>query len=103
MQAQKEEICIMIRKETRTYDRFSSQNELSCSEVGREDRGDQRTKEVKELGLKVPKMMKDQLYSLQKHLPEESRDLVTIGFVMMGKYSEFFNQSPLEVVDRYNS
>ncbi|KAG2220396.1 hypothetical protein INT45_006567 [Circinella minor] len=41
-----------------------SNGEIGCSEVGKKDSGDAGTKEVKELGLKVPKMMKNQLWQL---------------------------------------
>jgi hypothetical protein len=33
--------------------------EVGCSEVGKKDEGDAGTKECRELGLKVPKMLKD--------------------------------------------
>ncbi|KAG1172821.1 hypothetical protein G6F36_011485 [Rhizopus arrhizus] len=39
-----------------------NQGELGCAEVGKEDTGDEGIKEMKELELKCPKMMKDQLW-----------------------------------------
>ncbi|KAI7848516.1 hypothetical protein BDC45DRAFT_523056 [Circinella umbellata] len=61
-----------------------SNGEIGCSEVAKKDSGDAGTKELKELGLKVPKMMKDQLWQLARNHPEKSRRLAVIGYVMMG-------------------
>ncbi|KAG1468313.1 hypothetical protein G6F56_003902 [Rhizopus delemar] len=61
-----------------------NQGELGCAEVGREDAGDEGTKEMKELDLKCPKMMKNQLRQLAKTTPQHQMDLVVVGFVMMG-------------------
>ncbi|KAI7851151.1 hypothetical protein BDC45DRAFT_445922 [Circinella umbellata] len=58
--------------------------EIGCSEVGKKDHSDAGAKETKELGLKVPKMLKDQLYNLSKVCAEKVKELVVIGFVMMG-------------------
>ena len=60
-------------------------DEIGCVEVGKKDHGDASSKETKELGLKVPKMLKDQLYNLSKVCPEKVDELVVIGFVMIGK------------------
>ncbi|KAG1049129.1 hypothetical protein G6F43_008526 [Rhizopus delemar] len=61
-----------------------NQGELGCAEVGKEDSGDAGTKEMKELELKCPKMMKDQLWQLAKMSRQHRMDLVVVGFVMMG-------------------
>ncbi|KAG2222345.1 hypothetical protein INT45_009818 [Circinella minor] len=58
--------------------------EIGCTEVGKKDHGVAGSKETKELGLKVPKMLKDQLYNLSKVCPEKVEKLVVVGFVMMG-------------------
>ena len=59
--------------------------EVGCSEVGKKDDGDHGSKELRELGLKVPKMMKDQMRKLACLRPESRSHLAIIGFVIMGK------------------
>ncbi|KAI8394113.1 uncharacterized protein BYT42DRAFT_591550 [Radiomyces spectabilis] len=43
-----------------------TEGELGCTEVGRKDDGDNGTKELHELGLKCPKMMKDQYLAIAR-------------------------------------
>ncbi|KAG1045892.1 hypothetical protein G6F43_011213 [Rhizopus delemar] len=61
-----------------------SEGELGCAKFGKKDDGDNGTKELHELGLKCPKMMKDQLCYLIKVTPHHQYDLVIAGFVIMG-------------------
>ncbi|ORX51979.1 hypothetical protein DM01DRAFT_1375189 [Hesseltinella vesiculosa] len=61
-----------------------TEGELGCAEVGKKDDGDNGSKELYELGLKCPKMMKDQLCHLIKATPHHEYSLVIAGFVMMG-------------------
>ena len=63
---------------------ISFKGEVGCTEVGRADSGDNGTKEQNELGLKLPKMLKDQMWKLVHLFPENRSDLVTVGLVMMG-------------------
>ena len=58
--------------------------EMGCTEVGKKDEGDSGTKEQNELGLKVSKMLKDQMWNLVYLYPENRSDLFIIGLVMMG-------------------
>ncbi|KAG1488146.1 hypothetical protein G6F52_012555 [Rhizopus delemar] len=60
-----------------------NEGELECAEVGKKDDGDNGTKELHELGLKCPKMMKDQLCHLIKVTPHHQYDLAIVGFVTM--------------------
>lgn len=79
-----------INKERKKHDHKTdflfkfNQGELDCAEVGKEDAGDGGTKEMKELGLKCPKMMKYQLWQLAKTIRQHRMDLVIVEFVMMG-------------------
>ena len=63
---------------------ISFKGEVGCTEVGKKDAGDNGTKEKSELGLKLPKMLKDQMWKLVHLFPEKRSDLVTVGLVMMG-------------------
>ncbi|KAI9262111.1 hypothetical protein BY458DRAFT_515462, partial [Sporodiniella umbellata] len=60
-----------------------SVGELGCAEVGKKDDNDYGTKEMYELGLKCPKMMKDQLCYLVKVAPQHKYDLAIAGFAIM--------------------
>ncbi|KAI9489501.1 hypothetical protein BDB00DRAFT_745474, partial [Zychaea mexicana] len=60
------------------------QGGIGCTEVGKKDVGDSGTKEQKELGLKVPKMLKDQMWKLVHVYPDHRCTLVTARLVMMG-------------------
>ena len=50
----------------------------------KKDEGDSGTKEQNELGLKIPKMLEDQMWKLIHLYAEDRSNLVTVGFVMMG-------------------
>ncbi|KAI7858037.1 hypothetical protein BDC45DRAFT_544033 [Circinella umbellata] len=63
---------------------ISFKGEVGCTEVGKKDAGDNGTKEQNALGLKLPKMLKDQMWKLVHLFPENRSDLVTVGLVMMG-------------------
>ncbi|KAI7858040.1 hypothetical protein BDC45DRAFT_434755, partial [Circinella umbellata] len=63
---------------------ISFKGEVGCTEVGKEDAGDNGTKEENELGLKLPKMLKDQMWKLVHLFPENRFNLVIVGLVMMG-------------------
>ncbi|ORE16683.1 hypothetical protein BCV71DRAFT_244460 [Rhizopus microsporus] len=79
-----------------------NQGELDCAEVGKEDAGDGGTKEMKELGLKCPKMMKDQLWQLAKTIRQHRMDLVIVEFVMMGlKFRAITSDRPSTYICRY--
>ncbi|CEI95224.1 hypothetical protein RMCBS344292_09416 [Rhizopus microsporus] len=79
-----------------------NQGELDCAEVGKEDAGDGGTKEMKELGLKCPKMMKYQLWQLAKTIRQHRMDLVIVEFVMMGlKFRAITSDRPSTYICRY--
>ncbi|KAI9264252.1 hypothetical protein BDA99DRAFT_604670 [Phascolomyces articulosus] len=57
-----------------------AKGEIGCAEVGKKDHVDAGSKETKELGLKAPKMLKDQLYNLSKVYPTE--DFVLLSWII---------------------
>ncbi|KAG0166868.1 hypothetical protein DFQ29_000761 [Apophysomyces sp. BC1021] len=60
-----------------------STSELACAEVGKKDGGATGSKELREAGLKCPKMMKDMMGNLIATYPH-ANDLVTVGYIIMG-------------------
>ena len=58
-----------------------AEGEIGCAEFGKNDGGDAES----ELGLKVPKLMRDMMWSLSQHGHESQEKLAIVGFVMTGK------------------
>ena len=58
--------------------------EIGCAEVGKDDDGENGTKEMMELRLKLPKTFRDILANLSISFPGKISVLKTFGYVMMG-------------------
>ncbi|KAG0162563.1 hypothetical protein DFQ28_001081 [Apophysomyces sp. BC1034] len=65
-----------------------STSELACAEVGKKDGGATGSKELREAGLKCPKMMKDMMGNLIATYPH-ANDLVTVGYIIMETTNEY--------------
>ena len=59
--------------------------EIACGEAGCNNEGEKGTKEMKESQLKCPKTLRDMLVNLMKRYTDKKEDLMTFGFIMMGK------------------
>ena len=61
--------------------------ELGCAEAGRSDEGELGTKEMNESCLKCPKTLRDMYVLLLKKYPDKQNQIMTFGFILMGKYN----------------